>query len=361
MSILIFIVMLFVLIVGHEFGHLVAAKLSKMKVLEFGVGFPPKLAGKMIGGTEYTVNALPFGGFVKIFGEDAEDAGESHAFSSRPKILQAATIAAGPLMNLILAFILTSTAFMVGVPAQVDPSDALGVRDVRVIAAEILPGTPADEAGLKAGDRLISLVSSGVESPILTPEGFSSAIEKSEGPLSLTYQRGEDTVSIELTPATGVIAEEPERRALGVGLMLVGTKSFPFFEAIGAGFTTTLKNTALIGEGLARFIGQAFSFQADLSAVAGPVGIVSSVGDAATFGIGALFSFAALISINLAIVNLIPFPALDGGRLAFIAIEAITRRTIPRSVANMLNIVGFALLILLMLAVTANDISKLVG
>ena len=142
---------------------------------------------------------------------------------------------------------------------------------------------------------------------------------------------------------------------------MIGIISLPPHIAIAEGFMATVRNTVLVAKGIAEFIGRAFSLQADLSAVSGPVGIVSSVGTTATFGVGALLSFAAIISINLGIVNLIPFPALDGGRIAMIGVEALTRRKIPRAVANGLNFLGFALLILLMLAVTVNDISHLVG
>ncbi|MEK9177047.1 MAG: site-2 protease family protein [Patescibacteria group bacterium] len=362
MAILIFVVILCVLIVGHEAGHLIAAKLSKMKVLEFGIGFPPKLAGKTIGGTLYSVNALPFGGFVKILGEEGENANDPAAFSTRPKLLQAMTIAAGPIANFVLAFLLTSFAFMIGVPVEADPADLANVRDPQVVAAEILPGTPAETAGLRSGDRLMSLVGvDGVEMKVTTPEAFSSVVERALEPLVLVYERNGAEASVEVTPVLGVIPEEPERRALGIGLTMIGIISLPPHIAIAEGFMATVRNTVLVAKGIAEFIGRAFSLQADLSAVSGPVGIVSSVGTTATFGVGALLSFAAIISINLGIVNLIPFPALDGGRIAMIGVEALTRRKIPRAVANGLNFLGFALLILLMLAVTVNDISHLVG
>lgn len=361
MSIVIFIVMLVVLIVGHEFGHLIAAKLSGMKVPEFGIGFPPKLWGKKIGDTEYTINALPFGGFVKIVGEDAaESSNDPAAFSNRPKILQAFTLFAGPFSNVILAFIFFTLAFMSGIPTALDSSEYAGrLSNERIVIAEVLPGSPAAEAGLRAGDRVVSVTANGVETVIERPEIIAGLIAESNGVVMMTVLRNNEQVQLSATPEKGLIAEEPERQALGIASALVGTLQLPFFEAVQKGFFETVDKTQAIFLGMMNLIGSAVTLTADVKNIAGPVGIASLAGDAASFGFGSILSFAALISLNLAVLNLLPFPALDGGRLAFLLVETVIRRPIPVQIANTVNAVGFAILILLMLAVTAHDIFKL--
>lgn len=360
MSILIFIVILVALIVVHEFGHLIVAKLSGMKVPEFGIGFPPKLWGKKIGDTEYTVNALPFGGFVKIFGEDDADAADPRAFARRPRTLQAATLFAGPFANLALGLVLSTAAFMVGVPAIVGNSEyAEYIRDPEVRIIEVLAGSPAETAGIKAGDEIVSVASNGVESRIEKPEDVLAAIASADGTLTVSVLRGGVESDFSVTPAAGLDPENPERMVIGVAPSLVGTLSLPVHKALVAGAVGTFEGTKNILIGLGDLLGRAFTLSADFSSVTGPVGIVSLVGDASGFGLGSILSLAALISMNLAIVNLLPFPALDGGRLTFLLVETLSRRKIPAKVSDGLNIAGFALLILLMLAVTAQDIFRL--
>lgn len=353
--------MLVVLIVGHEFGHLIAAKLSGMKVPEFGIGFPPKLWGKKIGDTEYTINALPFGGFVKIVGEDAtESSNDPAAFSNRPKIAQALTLFAGPFSNVILGFVFFTLAFMSGIPTALESSEYAGrLTNERIVIAEVLPGSPADEAGIQAGDRVVSIFANNVETPIEKPEMIAGLIASATGDVQMTVLRNEVEVQITATPEKGLIAEEPERQALGIASALVGTLQLPFFEAVAKGFLETIEKTQAIVVGMGQLIASAVTLSADVKNIAGPVGIASLAGDAANFGFGSILSFAALISLNLAVLNLLPFPALDGGRLAFLAVETVIRRPIPIAIANTLNTIGFAILILLMLAVTANDIFKL--
>ena len=361
MTILIFIIMLVVLIVAHEFGHFIVAKLSGMKVPEFGLGFPPKLWGKKIGDTEYTLNALPFGGFVKIEGEDAhESSNDPSAFSNRPKVLQAATLVAGPGANFILAFLLISVSFMVGVPSAVETGDTR-VVDPRVVIADVVAGSPAEQAGILPGDRVVSITTNGNTVPVAKPEDVSGGIARATGPVLLDIEREGELRSIEATPQPGLIAEEPERRALGIASVLVGTLRLNPIEAVGAGFIETIERTKAVFAGIVDLIGSAFTLSADVKNIAGPVGIATLTGDAARFGFGSLLSFAAIISINLGILNLLPFPALDGGRLAFLAIETVIRRPIPLGIANAANAIGFALLIMLMIAVTFQDIARLVS
>ena len=374
MSIFIFIVILVVLVVGHEFGHFLAAKAAKMKVLEFGVGFPPKLWGKKIGETEYSVNALPFGGFVRIFGEDAADVrgmdadltrkgtspapssiygtGGGEAFYEKSKLAQAGVLFAGPFANFVLAFLFSTATFVIGTSVVIDEGNQATAANPRVLVTEVLLGSPAEKAGLTR-DNLTTAVHA--------PEDVTETISAFDGPLTVSVMHRGELVSFVVTPTLGIIPNEPERKAVGVATSLVGTVSLPIHKAIASGFTETIEKLMLVAEGLFFLIASVFTLSADLSGIAGPVGIASLTGEVAAFGIGSLLSFAALISLNLFIINLLPFPALDGGRLAFLAIETVFRRKIPSRFSNALNTLGFVLLIALMVAVTAHDISRLVG
>jgi regulator of sigma E protease len=348
MSIVLFVLVLLVLVVGHEFGHFVLAKLVKMKVLEFGIGFPPKIWGRKIGETEYTINWLPFGGFVKIFGESEKETGPD-AMSSRAKFSQALVIAAGPLSNVVIGFLIFSLAFMIGVPALAGDGP---VRDVHLVVGEVLAGSPAEKAGIKVGDRILSFN---------TPEAITDAVAHTSGSMSVLIYQDRQEKELSLTPVTGLVASEPERKVIGVATELIGTKQYGFFGALAAAAIATIQNLRYIVVSLAGLVAAALTLSADLSGIAGPVGIATLTGSAAAFGLGSLLTFAAMLSLNLAIVNLLPFPALDGGRLLFIAIEAVVRRKIPHSFATRTNAAGFALLILLMLVVTFHDIARLVG
>ena len=355
MTVLIFILVLLVLIIGHEFGHFITAKLLKMKVLEFGVGFPPKIFGKKFSedGTEYTVNWLPFGGFVRIFGEDAREATDPVAFPNRPVLHQALTLFAGPFANLVLAVALSTAALMIGTLTIFDPSDVpSAVHDAHVIVAAVVPGSPAEEAGIAPGDTILSAEN---------PEAFAESVAASDGPVTVTLSHNNETQMVTMTPVAGLVADEPNRKVIGVSTALVGTMSYPIHTALWRAVVDTAHDFVFILVSIMTLIGSAFTLSADVSQIAGPVGIATLTGDAARLGFGSLLSFAALLSTNLAIINLLPFPALDGGRLLFLGIETLFRRKIPLKTAQVVNTAGFAILILLMLAVTAQDVWRLIG
>jgi regulator of sigma E protease len=373
MSIIIFIISLAILILVHEFGHFIVAKKSGIRVDEFGLGFPPRLLAKKWGDTTYTINAIPFGGFVKIFGEDPigdEDtlralavsngaSPHSDSFQYKPKWIQALVLVAGVTMNLIFAWLLISLGFMIGLPTPVDAG--LGkVTDAHLVVTEILPGSPAENAGLQAGDVIVSASTGNelLQNENLTPENVSNMIaESTTKNLEITYERGNSeptTVSIE--PNTNTVVG---KRAVGIGMDIIGTLKLNLPSALSEGAKTTWFLTKGTVVGLGTFIWNIINFKADFSQVAGPVGIAGTFSQARTLGFVFVLSLVALISINLAVINLLPFPALDGGRLFFILIEVIIRKPIPPKTVRYANTVGFALLLLLMLVVTSHDILKL--
>jgi regulator of sigma E protease len=362
MSILIFLVVLFLLILVHEWGHFIVAKKTGMRVDEFGIGFPPKLFGVKRGETEYTLNALPIGGFVKIWGENYEDAAQpetadaGRGFSSRPKWAQALVLVAGVTMNVIFAWLLFAGTYMIGVPTAVTEAEA--GPDAELYIGMTIPDAPA--AVLKPGSTILGAEAAGRVLTNPTPSSFTEFIqETAPAPLTVEYEYGSERSVVELQPTQGLIDGQPERYAVGASLSLITIQSMPVHHALWQGLVTTWDGLVAIVFGLAGLISQAFVGEADFSQVAGPVGIVGMVGDAAAFGITALMTFTAIISLNLAVINLLPVPALDGGRLVFVAIETVTGRPIPPEWAGRVNLVGFALLMTLMVLVTYNDIIRL--
>jgi len=364
MDIIILIAVIVVLVVAHEFGHLIVAKLSGMRVDEFGIGYPPRaLALGTIGETTYTLNWIPFGGFVKIYGEDLNsEVRDPRAFASKNRFKQALVLVAGITMNLVLAYVLITAALVMGTPRALDQGELGVARDVQLIVADVVPGSPAAVAGLMPGDTIQSAVTPMAAWQEVDPQSFTNFISTSSGrPVKVSVIRNGGAVSVTATPEQGLIERDPGRYALGVQVVTIGIVPLSFTEALAQGAELTWQATRLTAIGLANFFYSIFTFSANLSQVSGPVGIAGAVGGASAQGFGSLLSIMAIISINLALINLIPIPALDGGRLLFVIIESVTRRPIKQSVAQTINSIGFVFLLLLMLAVTAHDIFKLVG
>ncbi len=370
MSIIIFIIILAILVLVHEFGHFIVAKKAGIRVDEFGLGFPPKIWSKQWRGTLYTLNAIPFGGFVKIFGEDSHseeiktDADKSTSFVYKPKWVQAAVLVAGVSMNIIFAWLVISTSLAIGVPATSDYGGYGKITNPKLAIMDVSPDSPADKAGLKMGDEIVTLsarlgneTKTFSENP-MSAEGAKNFINtNSDSEISVSFKRaGQEINTVSLKPADGIVSD---RKVIGVALESTGILKVPLYLAPIEGARSTwlmLEQTAF---GLFDFLKGIFTFKSDFSQVSGPVGIAKVVGEARAMGFVYLLTLTAIISINLAIINLLPFPALDGGRLLFVAIEAITRRPINAKFVKWANTIGFAFLILLMLAVTTHDIIKL--
>ncbi len=370
MSVIIFIIILAVLIFVHELGHFLVAKKSGIRVDEFGLGFPPKLISKKVGETLYTLNAIPFGGFVKIFGEDPhlqdiQEGEKGRSFYYKPKYIQALVLVAGVAFNIIFAGLLLSIGFMIGQPATADTSRFGEIQNPKLVITSVLPGSPAQKAGLVGGDAILFVEASGNTQGAqldtegnLTPEKVSEVIGNSNGEkITLLYQRGSDAPATAfITPVDTIV---PGRKAVGISMDTVGTLKLPPHTALLQGAITTAELTWATAKGLGTFLWSVVTLQSNFSQVSGPVGIAGVVKDASKLGFTYVMSLTALISINLAVINLVPFPALDGGRLLFVAVEAVTRRKIPSKVATWVNASGFILLLILMAVVTLNDIVKL--
>lgn len=351
MSILLFFAALAVLILSHEFGHFIFAKLAKMKVEEFGFGFPPRLLKKKKGDTVYSLNLIPFGGFVKIAGEDTIDKSTGD-FSSKPKYWRAIVLAAGVFFNLVLAWILLSVALFIGAPAPVDDSEPGGY----VAILEVAESSPAEAAGLKAGDVFENFSYEFDFIEVKTAADAQSFINSHKGKeITINFLREGENLSLKAIP----LVNPPEGRgALGIALSKIGKVSVPFHKAFWEGAKGTVFMTGLMFKG---FISLFREGGASFLEVRGPIGIVNLVGSAASFGFAYVIQFIAFLSINLAILNFLPFPALDGGRLLFLGIEAIKGSPLNSKFTIIANTAGFAILILLMLAVTYQDIARLFG
>ncbi len=372
MSIIIFLIILLVLVLVHELGHFFSAKRFGIRVDEFGFGFPPKLFSFKKGETEYSFNLLPVGGFVKIFGENFEeadmlevgfldkDSGEKKDFSrslvSKPKYQQAIVLFAGIFANFLLAWLLFSVGFMTGLPTSVGSEpEGYSAKDVHLVVLSVLPGSPAEISGLKSGDKIVYIRSGKMDTDSINPETIKSYVTLGKK-IEIGYLRGKNTAynMVEITPKN-----ENERYSIGISMDQIGTLKLPVLAAFWEGLVLDWSVTKGTVVGLYTLIKQGIMGTGSFDSVTGPVGMVSIVGNAYQFGFVYLLSFTALISVNLAIINLIPFPALDGGRLLFLLIEKIKGSRLNPKFANAANMVGFSILILLMLFITYHDVIKL--
>lgn len=369
MSILLFFIVLAILVLTHEFGHFIVAKLSGIRVDEFGFGFPPKLFGYKKGETEYTLNLIPFGGFVRIFGEEeneefvhADEKTKERSLYGKPRYIQAAVMAAGVTFNVLLAWFLISTSLFMGTPVAVSSlSDGLTASNINLTLTEILPNTPAEEAGLRVGDAIIYLNRNGV---ILTGKdlGVDSAIkfiaESAGSKLLVGYKRDGGEIAVaSVVPVSGIV---DGRAATGVSFDMVGTLKLSFLRSFMEGADLTIRLAYEMVVGLIDFFFGFFTGVSSLKNVAGPVGLAGIVGDASKLGLSHLMNIMALISINLAVLNIAPFPALDGGRLAVLLFEGATKRTLNPRITGTINTIGFLALISLMFVITYSDIVKII-
>jgi regulator of sigma E protease len=346
MIILAVIISLSVLILVHELGHFSAAKIFGVKVEEFGLGFPPRLFGKKFGETIYSFNLLPFGGFVKIFGEDSDEV-RPGSFSAQPVWRRSVIILAGVLMNVVLGWLVFSAIFLIGAPNH-------------LLIAQVSSDSPAATAGLKEGDVILEARNSeaALSDPISSEEFVNLVTAYPEETLDLEIMRGDEILQLSLA---GREAPPEGQGPLGVSLVDVGFAGESLGQSLIKGFETTAATIWLVTVGFASFFVGLLTRPEVLESVAGPVGIFALSAQAGSLGLVYLFQLMAFISVNLAVLNLIPFPALDGGRFLLLIIEKIRMKPISRKVQTAVNTLGFALLLILMILITIQDIGRLVN
>lgn len=343
LTVVAFLLVFLAVTLAHELGHLYFSKLVGIRVPEFGLGFGPTLLSFEYHQTIYKLNLFPILGYVKIAGIDPEEGKEAPPlsaddFTNKPLWARFVSIVSGPAANLVFGFILFSLVFAaVGIPAGISNE-----------IATISPGSPAASIGLLPGDRLIKLNNQ----PITLPLAAIDYIHRHPGtPLFLTVERGGKQKTCQVTPKL-----QPKMKIGLIGFSLRPTYNrVGFFSALFAGLTETWRLSLLT----LIIIGKLIVGQVTIGDLAGPVGIAQITGQYAQSGLVATLGFIAFFSINVAILNLVPLPALDGGRLFFMLIELVRRKPINVELENKIHAVGLTVLLILMAVLTVNDLLRI--
>ncbi len=344
LAFLVFLAALSVLIFIHELGHFLVAKKAGVKVEEFGFGYPPRLWGKKVGETIYSINWLPFGGFVRLHGEDYLEDGRKgeRALCNKSKLTRALVAFAGVAGNFLLGIVCFSVIYsFMGIPTKVD----------EVYIEAVAPRSPAQKAGLQPGEKIVSLQGQ----PVKTSKEFVEIIEKDEGEeVFLVTDRGEYRIVPRRDPPEG-------EGALGVAISNVDLVFYPFWQMPFRGAWVGIKEA--VGWGMMILMSIVTAVESLVAGivpeVAGPIGIYEITANVVKQGWFLTLQFIGVLSVNLAILNLLPLPALDGGRLLFIGIETIIGKRVKPKIEQYVHMVGMALLIALMILVTFNDFVRL--
>jgi regulator of sigma E protease len=358
-TIILFLAILLVLVLVHEFGHFAVAKLTNMRVDEFAFGFPPTIFSIKKGETKYAINSLPLGGYVAIWGEngDPDDHAKHHprAFNNRPWWAKALVLIAGVTMNMLLAlFIFIAISYGEVKVSVDDPLYGTRVKDAHIMVIDASKESPAYKAGITPGSTIVRISSVGHVADLRTATSVIAFIgAHSNDPITVTYKHLDGYIAT--TTVMAVYGIVPEKKAIGVSLDSVGVVDTSFLEALRIGWDRTVDITLMTLDGLKSLLVMIFKGENVISSLSGPVGIAKIVGETSEYGHTAVLTLIAVLSINLAIFNILPFPALDGGRLIVVTIEAIIRRKIPFKYYSWLNVISFAFLIILLVVVTIHD------
>ena len=362
MTLIIVLASFLALIILHELGHYLFAKKYGVKVEEFGIGLPPRLIGKKIGETVYSLNLLPLGAFVRLEGEEKSVPGP-RSFSAKPIWQRAVIVAAGVIAFwIVAATIFTGLGATVGIPTGIGDEEVKGVVNPKVQILGVAKDSPANIAGIELGDSILKIEerTSGV---LLEPtkvkeiQSFTDSVKGKE--IVLTLQRGEETREVLLVPRVKPPAGEG---AMGVALVRTGFVKYAWYEAPFQGILRTGQLTIEIVKNLFGLLLNLVSGKGVPAGVEfmGPVGILHLLTNSLSLGIAHFLSFFAVLAIYLAIFNALPIPVVDGGKLLFLGIEAFRKKPIPELVEKRISAVVFTLLITLMIWVTIKDIVRII-
>ncbi|MBE0426752.1 MAG: RIP metalloprotease RseP [Nitrospirae bacterium] len=350
MTFLYAIILLGVIIFVHELGHFLFAKLMRVRVLKFSLGFGPKLIGKKYGDTEYLISSIPFGGYVKMLGETREDElredEKPYAYNNQPVWKRFIIVLAGPLFNIIFAAIIFFFIFLKGLPVLMPE------------IGNIMPESPAERAGLREGDKIVEI--NGIN--IYQWHEMTRIIHGSpERLLDFTIERANDTFKMTMVPEKKIVKDFfGEEKEIGlIGIMPSGStfiKQDSVIEAFVNSITRTLEISVLTVVAIVKLIQRVLP----MDTIGGPILIVQMAGEQASQGLLNLFVFMAIINVNLGILNLLPIPILDGGHILFLGIEAIRGKPLNEKVIAICQRIGLAFILILMFFVLYNDIMRLI-
>lgn len=350
MTLIMLVVSLSLLIIAHELGHFYSARFFKVKVEEFGFGFPPKIFSRVKNGIRYSINLLPLGGFVKIFGEHGEGQDSHESFVSRTAWQRLIILGAGVGMNIVLAWVFFSVGAAVGTPQVIDDVDSR----IPISIIGILPRSPAEQRGLRFGDQILELRSSEMSLRVESEKDVSDFVDGYRGEeITMIVRRAGAVQEITITPRVRV----PEGEGpLGISMGRLSSVRVAWYKAPFAGAKMVAETLIAILSGLGVILRDFFWYQRTDVSVSGPVGIYLFGRDIQALGFSYILQFIGMLSVNLAVLNALPIPALDGGRMFFILIEKIRGSRINPGIENMAHSIGFAVLILLMALVTYKDL-----
>lgn len=356
LTILVFLVILTVLVLIHELGHFLTAKKFGIKVEEFGFGFPPRVIGKKIGETLYSFNALPIGGFVKLHGEDEAGGGSikrgkvvskdlERAFFAKPIWQRIIVVVAGVAMNFLLAVLIATYLFT----SQGIPKD-----EKNVLITSVVANSPAASAGLKSGDAIVAIDNETVNNPTSL---VAVTKDKLGEEVTLTIKRNGEEIPLKITPR--VNAPEGEG-AMGVSIeQNITFQKYPFPQSIFYGFKQAAGDSFLVVKGFVDMIKTIATSLTVPAGVAGPVGMAQLTGEFVQIGPNAVLSLVYMLSLSLAVLNILPIPALDGGRLFFILIELFTRKKVNPKYEAYAHMAGIVVLLLFLAFISYKDILRI--
>ncbi len=354
MAIILSILIISILIFVHELGHFLAARKSGMAVEEFGLGIPPRLWSKKIGATIYSVNLIPFGGFVRIKGEsDGEGAKDKDSFASKPAWKRLIVVLAGVLMNFLFGFLIFWGLFASGTEIIIDESSQALAKNISIGVLDVAKDSPADNVGLKPGDKILGVLIGSEHFVAMNESQFIELTKEHAGEVITLNVQNKGDVSV-------VPRENPPQGqgSLGIAIARVGVVKYPVLKAFPEALNHSFSASVFMFKAAGAVLKNAF-FKGDLQNISGPVGIVNMTAASLQSGWAQTLGFMALISLNLAVFNLLPLPALDGGRIVFVLWEMLTKKPVPQKYEAWVHSIGMVLLLGLLLMVTIGDIRRL--
>jgi len=337
MNILLFLILVGILVLIHEYGHYIQAKWHKVKVEEFSIGFGPQILSFKRNDTQFSIRLLPIGGFVNLAGLDVDKPVEDEwNFQNKPWFSKFLILASGGLMNFLLAILILTLLFSWGMPTVIPTGINMTI-----------PKSPAEIAGLKPGDKIVAIN----RKPVTSAEEITNSIKSANGMITLEVERGEDNLEFKVTPKYDPVQK---RRLIGITMPNFIEVRYPIYSA----FIEALKESSLVVRETLSTLGKLLIGKLGTDAFSGPIGIVRMTGMVSQMGIKAFLQFMALLSIQWGLFNLLPIPALDGGRILFLILGLWKKVKLSPEKENVIHYIGFLFLMILMIIITIGDIRR---